>query len=77
MSVSNLQTSLLDRSRPEKITPPVRRATPGVRAKYALTVLAFLLPSAIPLAMFVLGPMVAAAWISLQKWNLISPLKEY
>ncbi len=75
MSVSNLQTSLLDRAAPAKITPPVRRATRSVRVKYVLTVLAFLLPSAIPLAMFVLGPMVAAAWISLQKWNLISPMQ--
>ncbi|MBX3309913.1 MAG: sugar ABC transporter permease [Cryobacterium sp.] len=35
--------------------------------------LAFLLPSAIPLALFTLGPMVAAAWISLTKWNLLVP----
>ncbi|MGV8897001.1 MAG: carbohydrate ABC transporter permease [Rhodoglobus sp.] len=54
-------------------TSPVRRATPAVRTKYALTVLAFLVPSAIPLALFVLAPMVAAAWVSLTKWNLISP----
>ena len=45
------------------------------RAKYALTVLAFLLPSAIPLTLFVLAPMIAAAWISLQKWNLLAPMK--
>ncbi|ODU65518.1 MAG: sugar ABC transporter permease [Micrococcales bacterium 70-64] len=45
------------------------------RARYALTVLAFLLPSAIPLVLFVLGPMVAAAWISLQKWNLLAPMQ--
>jgi multiple sugar transport system permease protein len=45
------------------------------RSKYALTVLAFLLPSAIPLLLFVLGPMVAAAWISLNKWNLLSPMQ--
>jgi multiple sugar transport system permease protein len=36
-------------------------------------VLAFLLPSAVPLTMFVLGPMVAAAWVSLTKWNLLAP----
>ncbi|MEQ1737647.1 MAG: sugar ABC transporter permease, partial [Rhodoglobus sp.] len=46
---------------------------PIVRAKYALTVLAFLLPSAIPLTLFVLVPMVAAGWVSLTEWNLISP----
>ena len=45
------------------------------KATYALTVLAFLLPSAIPLLLFVLGPMVAAAWISLNKWNLLSPMQ--
>jgi len=45
------------------------------KTRYALTVLAFLLPSAIPLLLFVLGPMVAAAWISLNKWNLLSPMQ--
>jgi multiple sugar transport system permease protein len=59
-------------------------ATPAVRAprargrrsrgiRYALTVLAFLLPSAVPLVLFTLGPMVAAAWISLTEWNLLAP----
>lgn len=73
MSVSNLQTSLVDRAPSPRRTVPVGRSSQ--RTKYALTVLAFLLPSAIPLALFVLGPMVAAAWISLQKWNLISPMQ--
>jgi len=71
MSTSTAQTSILDRSTPPKLTRPVRRN----RARYTLTVLAFLLPSAIPLTLFVLGPMVAAAWISLQKWNLLAPMK--
>ena len=52
---------------------PVRRKSRATRTKYALTVLAFLLPSAIPLLLFILGPMVAAAWVSLTKWNLLSP----
>jgi len=52
-------------------TLPVRRNRSKLR--YALTVLAFLLPSAVPLTMFVLGPMVAAAGISLTKWNLLAP----
>jgi len=43
------------------------------KAGYAFTVLAFLLPSAIPLLLFVLGPMVAAAFVSMTKWNLIAP----
>lgn len=70
MSLSSAQTSLLDRS-----TPPVRKPTSSVRLRYALTVLAFLLPSAIPLALFVLGPMLAAAWVSLNEWNLIAPME--
>ncbi|MDF1478659.1 sugar ABC transporter permease [Leifsonia sp. H3M29-4] len=72
MSVSTLQTSLVDRSAPAPVRP-VRRA--GTRARYALTVLAFLLPSAIPLTLFVLGPMIAAAWVSLNEWNLIAPMR--
>ncbi|MAT17468.1 MAG: sugar ABC transporter permease [Leifsonia sp.] len=32
-----------------------------------------MLPSAIPLTLFVLGPMVGAAWVSLTEWNLLSP----
>ncbi len=51
---------------------PVRRPRTK-KLRYALTVLAFLLPSAIPLTLFVLGPMIAAAWISLTKWNLLTP----
>jgi multiple sugar transport system permease protein len=45
------------------------------RARYALVVLAFLLPSAIPLLAFTLGPMVAALWVSLNEWNLLAPMK--
>jgi multiple sugar transport system permease protein len=70
MSVSNLQTSLLDRSAPPTDAPrPTGRAR---RPRYALTVLAFLLPSALPLALFVIGPMIGAAWVSLTEWNLLS-----
>jgi multiple sugar transport system permease protein len=50
-------------------------ATRRDRTKYSLTVLAFLLPSAIPLILFTLGPMVAALYLSLTKWNLLSPMK--
>ena len=49
------------------------RRKSGAKARYALVVLAFLLPSAVPLAAFVLAPMVAAAWVSLTEWNLIRP----
>jgi multiple sugar transport system permease protein len=35
----------------------------------------FLLPSAVPLLLFIIVPMVSSAWISLHQWNLISPMK--
>lgn len=74
MSLSSAQTSLLDKAPQFRHGKPVRdSASRARRVKYALTVLAFLLPSAIPLALFTLGPMVAAAWISLTKWNLLLP----
>lgn len=43
--------------------------------RYALLVALFLLPSAIPLVMFTLVPMVRALWVSLHEWNLISPMR--
>ncbi len=59
--------------RPVRSQPPRGRTQRSRRVRYALTVAAFLLPSAVPLAMFTLGPMIGAAWISLTEWNLISP----
>lgn len=47
----------------------------ATRAKYALTVLAFLAPSAVPLVLFTFIPMIRAAWVSLHQWNLLSPMK--
>lgn len=74
MSVSTLQTSLVDRMPVAPITAPVRDSRKrGWR--YGLTVAAFLLPSAVPLFLFVLVPMVGAAWISLTEWNLITPMQ--
>ncbi len=74
MSLSSAQASLLDKSPLPAPSRPVRdSASRSRKIKYALTVAAFLLPSAVPLAMFTLGPMVAAAWISLTKWNLLLP----
>lgn len=35
----------------------------------------FLAPSAIPLLLFTVGPMVSSLWISLHTWNLISPMR--
>ncbi|MFT3798479.1 carbohydrate ABC transporter permease [Microbacterium sp.] len=52
-----------------------RRGTPGRRrARYALTVAVFLLPSLVPLVAFVLAPMISAAWTSLHSWNLIGTM---
>ncbi len=45
------------------------------RARSTLIAYLFLLPSAVPLAAFVIAPMVRAAWISLHSWNLISPMQ--
>jgi multiple sugar transport system permease protein len=75
VSTSNAQTSLLDREPPRGPAVRTRRGRSRTRTTYALTVLAFLLPSAIPILLFVLGPMVAAAWVSLNKWNLLSPME--
>lgn len=72
MSVSTVQTSLVDRAPVERLSAPVRPKKHDWR--YGLTVAAFLLPSAVPLTLFVLVPMVAAAWISLNEWNLITPM---
>jgi multiple sugar transport system permease protein len=73
MSVSTLQPPLIEPAMPPAPTPLVRAKRPKVKVTYTLTVLAFLLPSAIPILLFVLGPMVGAAWVSLTEWNLLSP----
>lgn len=76
MSVSVAQTALLDKEPQFRHAIPTRDGrTARNRARYTLTVLAFLLPSAVPLLLFVLGPMVAAAWVSLHKWNLLAPMQ--
>jgi multiple sugar transport system permease protein len=62
---------LTERPDETTVSRPVRRH----KLRYTLTVLAFILPSAIPITLFVLGPMVAAAWISLHEWNLISAME--
>lgn len=50
--------------------PPPRR-----RRRHGATVLLFLLPSAVPLALFTLYPMAGALWVSLHEWNLLSPMR--
>jgi len=54
-------------------TRPARH--PRRRLRYAVTVLAFLLPSAVPLALFTIYPMFGALWTSLHEWNLLAPMK--
>lgn len=45
------------------------------RRKNAGWVLFFLAPSAAPLIAFTLVPMISSLWVSLHKWNLISPMQ--
>jgi multiple sugar transport system permease protein len=79
MSVSTLQTSLVERASVPPPAAPVPTRTARSRRgrdwRYGLTVLAFLLPSALPLLLFVIVPMVGAAWIALNDWNLITPMQ--
>ncbi|MGW5192638.1 carbohydrate ABC transporter permease [Kribbella sp. NPDC004138] len=69
--------TLTERRRDRKThTPP--RPAPAKRGggwKKLGWVLFFLLPSAIPLLAFTLVPMVSSLWVSLHKWNLISPMQ--
>lgn len=58
-----------------KESPPRSRPPRHRRLRYAATVLAFLLPSAVPLTMFTLYPMARALWASLHEWNLIAPMQ--
>ncbi len=63
-------------SRPSTEMPPA--GTPRLRRggwRTAGWALFFLLPSAIPLVVFTFVPMIASLWVSLHKWNLISPMK--
>lgn len=52
---------------------PVQRRSSRVRN--AGWVLFFLLPSAVPLTLFTIVPMVSSAWVSLHDWNLIRPME--
>ncbi|WP_149202102.1 carbohydrate ABC transporter permease [Actinotalea subterranea] len=62
--------------RPPERAPAGRRSGRGVpRAKRVGWILLFLLPSALPLLAFTIGPMLGAAWISLHEWNLLSPMR--
>lgn len=67
------------RSHSSQVESPVRRAPsrrPGRRRATNLGwVLFFLAPSAIPLFLFTVVPMISSIWVSLHDWNLISPME--
>ncbi|WP_350277939.1 sugar ABC transporter permease [Kribbella sp. HUAS MG21] len=69
-----MSTSTLARPKPRQSQQPAakRRTTSWKKLGW---VLFFLLPSAIPLTLFTLVPMVSSLWVSLHKWNLISPME--
>jgi len=49
--------------------------TTRARWRKAGWVLFFLAPSAVPLLLFTVAPMVSSVWVSLNRWNLISPME--
>ncbi|WP_439592164.1 carbohydrate ABC transporter permease [Microbacterium sp.] len=71
--MTQLAAPLVGASAGARVPEPPRRARRSSRVRYALVVAAFLLPSAIPIAVFVLLPMIQAAWISMTEWNLLTP----
>lgn len=57
---------------PKAVAPQVKHSSRRLRKiKYGLTVSVFLIPSALPLVLFVFFPMFQAMWTSLHEWNLI------
>lgn len=66
---------LAEPSSTEQRTPSRPVTSRGRRIRYALVVLAFLLPSAIPLVAFTLYPMLQALWTSFHQWNLLAPMQ--
>jgi multiple sugar transport system permease protein len=59
---------------PERATPR-RKDSARSRWRNRGWVLFFLLPSAVPLVLFTLVPMVNSLWVSMHDWNLVSPMK--
>lgn len=57
------------------VAPRQPRKSVSRRIRYALIVLVFLLPSAVPLVMFTIYPMFGALWTSLHEWNLLAPMQ--
>ncbi len=62
---------------PARATLPRTPSRTGVRRRRRNTawVLFFLAPSAIPLLLFTATPMASSLWVSLHKWNLLSPME--
>ncbi|TDW92727.1 carbohydrate ABC transporter permease [Kribbella sp. VKM Ac-2566] len=69
-----MSTPTLTRPKSQQVERPTttHRSTGWKKLGWALF---FLLPSAIPLFVFTLVPMVSSLWVSLHKWNLISPMQ--
>ncbi|MHA7134406.1 carbohydrate ABC transporter permease [Oerskovia turbata] len=59
---------------PERATPR-RKDSARSRWRNRGWVLFFLLPSAVPLVLFTLVPMINSLWVSMHDWNLVSPMK--
>lgn len=57
------------------VRPADGRSARARRWRNRAWVLFFLLPSAVPLVVFSLAPMVSSLWVSLHSWNLISPME--
>ncbi|MFF3066442.1 carbohydrate ABC transporter permease [Oerskovia sp. NPDC057915] len=60
---------------PKRPTTQRQRTSSRSRWRNRGWVLFFLLPSAVPLVVFTLAPMVNSLWVSLHDWNLVSPMK--
>jgi ABC-type sugar transport system permease subunit len=56
---------------------PAVRATGQLRRREALSGLAFLAPSLLLFGVFVYYPLLASAYISLTKWNIVAPTKPF
>ncbi|RXR22756.1 sugar ABC transporter permease [Oerskovia turbata] len=59
---------------PKRPTPQRQSTSSRSRWRNRGWVLFFLLPSAVPLVVFTLAPMVNSLWVSLHDWNLVSPM---
>lgn len=71
-ATAGLEAAAAPVERRRAMTAQLRPRHRGKGLKNAGWVLLFLAPSAVPLFLFTVIPMVASIWVSLQKWNLIS-----